>query len=150
MVVVNMPVDEKYLDRVSKLDEEFQELKTKLSILRKEGKDTFTPELLCLDFPPKLKLARSTYDDKDWEMLRKLLDDITAELETSQQGSLFSQTLEIVQQAFEDARQGRITEAKDKYNSIISMYKNIPQEHKRIIYMACLELRRRLEHDGSG
>ncbi len=145
MVIVKMPVDEKFEESLQTLDDEFQEIKARLSLVRKNGRDTFTAEQLCLDFAPKLKMAKATGDPKDRQVLRQLLNEIAKELDESESGSLFSQSLEIIKDAYEYIRQGNLAEATQLYNKVLSLYKEIPQEHKRIIYQACMELRKRLE-----
>lgn len=146
MVSIQLPVDEKIEAELQALDDRFQELKARMSEVRKKGKDTSIAEMLALDFTPKLRMARVTYEREDVKKIELLLKQIEDELQEAQEGSVFNQSTEKLEQAYEALRQGNPGEAHALYADIIAHYKELPKDMQRLIYPACAELRKRLEH----
>ena len=101
MVIVKQEEDEKIEKELQELNDEFLELKTKIGVLRKKGKDPFSAEINSLDFNPKLKMAKATYEKEDIHELRGLLDEIKSELEESEKGSYFMQATKLIEEAYE-------------------------------------------------
>lgn len=148
MVHIALPVDEKIDAELQELDDKFQEIKAQMSEIRKKGKDTSIAETLALDFLPKLRMAKVTYEREDVIKIQQLLKDIQAELKEAQEGSLFKQITEKLEDAYESLRQGKPDEANSLYTDIISHYKELPKDMQRLVYSACAELRKRLESSG--
>jgi len=145
MVVVTRPVDESIENELQALDDEFQELKTKLSDVRKKGRDTSLAEILTIDFTPKLKMAKATYDRKDIDELRHILDDIKKEIDLADNGSDFEHIDEMIKEAYQFLREGKIKEAKILYPKITKIYKLLDKDLQRTVYSACLDLNDRIE-----
>ena len=149
MVVITRKVDEKFENDLQELDEKFQELKAKISETRKKGKDTSIAEILCLDFTPKLLMAKATYDPEDKAKLKNILDEIKAELKEAEEGSQFFQATELIKEAYEHIRHEEFKEASVAYSNIMKRYKMLPQDLKRSIYFACLDLNKKISKDKS-
>ncbi len=145
MVVIERPKDEKIENEIQSLEEQFQELKARISELRKRGRDTKTAEVLSLDFTPRVRMARATYEDSDIKKIKKLLDQINEELKEADEGSVFEHALEILREAYEYIRDGKISEAKVAYSAIVRLYKNMPDELKKTIYLAGLDVKDKIE-----
>jgi hypothetical protein len=145
MVTIEKPVDEKIEEELQTLDDEFQELKSSMSYIRKQGKDTANVEILCLDFAPRLRMARVTYEKKDIDALRGLLLEIRQELKESDEGSIFSHCIEQIKEAYEKIRSGDKAGAAQLYSQVVQMYKDLPDDMRRSLYIACLELKKRIE-----
>lgn len=145
MVVIQRPVDDKLEDELESLDEKFQELKAKLSYLRKKGKDTTMVELLIPDFAPKLRMARATYEKEDVQKLKELIQDLKDELKEAEEGSDFDHALALVKDAYESLRNDKRKEASIAYSTVVKKYKDLPKELKKTLYIACLDIKKRLD-----
>ncbi len=145
MVVINPPVDEKIENELQALDDEFQELKAKISELRKKGKDTTMVELLTLDFSPQVRMTKVTYDKEDLFKVKNILEGIKEEIRKSEQGSRFSQTMQLIKDCYDQLRHERYSEAEKSYSKITEAYRDLPKDLKRSIYVACLDLKNKLE-----
>ena len=133
MVVVQRPVDESVENELQALDDKFQELKSELGDVRRKGRDTGLAEILTIDFAPKLKMAKATYDRKDIDELKQILDDIKKEIDLVNNGSDFEHVDEMIK------------EAMILYPKITKIYKELPKDLQRTIYRACLDLNNRIE-----
>ncbi len=145
MVVIPMPHDEEYEQKLQQCDEEFQDLKAKMSILRKAGKETDIAELLALDFMPLVRMARTTLAQEDLARVRSLLQCVRSELKESEEGTVFQQSIQVIEQAYASLRDGDIRGARDAYTHLITLYKELPPDFKRSLYDASLELLKRIE-----
>ncbi len=145
MAVITRPIDEKKEEELQLLDEEFQDIKSRMSELRKLGKDTTIAELLALDFIPKFRMAKATYEKEDINKIKRLLDDINNELKEAEEGSEFSHVLELVKEAHEFIRQGKAHDALGVYSAIVAKYKKLPADMKRAVYTAALGIPKKIE-----
>jgi hypothetical protein len=145
MVVINRPVNRKIEDKLDNLRDEFAELKTQISEVRKTGKDTSMAEVLTLDFNPKLTMARVTYEKEDIKKLQKLLDDIRKELKEAKEGSIFDHANELIKDAYEKIRDKNYSAANASYNALTKIYKDLPHEQRRVVYVACLDIKKKIE-----
>ncbi len=150
MVVVNRPDDEKVEAELQSLADEFQELKARMSDLRKNGKDTRIAELMALDFTPRLRMAKVTYESKDINKIKQLLQDITTELKEAEEGSEFDHAMELIREAYEYIREGKLMEASVAYSAIVRLYKKMPGDLKRTLYLAGLDIKAKLEKAEKG
>ena len=149
MVVIKRPVDEKLEDELESLDEKFQELKTKISYLRKKGKDTTIAEVFLPDFAPKLRMARATYEKEDTQKLKDMIQDLQDEIKEAEEGSDFDHALALVKDAYESLRNGKQKEASIAYSTVVKKYKDLPRDLKKTIYVACLDIKKRLDKKAS-
>lgn len=78
---LNPETPERVEKRIEMLQEEYEELRRKISDARREGKDCFIPELILKPFQSKMKYASVTQKEADFEVLDRLLVDARAELE---------------------------------------------------------------------
>jgi hypothetical protein len=69
---------------IESLREALDDLKRELTEVRKEGKDTKIAELFIMTIPSKLQYAEVSYDRKDIDNVRKLLEKAKEELESSE------------------------------------------------------------------
>ena len=145
MVVVQRKVNETLENTLQELEDLFQELKSRTSELRKEGKDTGIAEILMLDFYPNVKMAKATYKDEDVGKIKKLLSDIKDELDEAENGTDFNHTLELIKDAYEYLRTGKLKEASLAYSAITKEYKKLPEEFKRLTYYACTDIKKKIE-----
>jgi len=144
MVVIQRKDDEEIENLLQSLDEELQELKAKMSSLRKKGKNTEIAELLTLDFAPKLKMARVTYESEDIENVKNLLQDIMDELRESEEGSDFNHAIDLIKEAYEYIRNDKLKEASAVYSAITKIYTNLPKDLKKTVYLACLDIKKKI------
>jgi hypothetical protein len=145
MVIIKVPIDEEMEDKLQALDDEFQELKAKISELRKKGKDTTIPELMILDFMPKLKMARATYDREDLAKLRIFIGNLKDEIRKSEEGTDFKKALSKIKDSYEYLRNNEVKEASDLYIEIRKLYSGLSPDLKRTLCSACFDLRERIE-----
>jgi len=145
MVVVQRPVDESVENELQALDDKFQELKSELGDVRRKGRDTGLAEILTIDFAPKLKMAKATYDRKDIDELKQILDDIKKEIDLVNNGSDFEHVDEMIKEAYQFLREDKVKEAMILYPKITKIYKELPKDLQRTIYRACLDLNNRIE-----
>lgn len=144
MVLVKMPVNEALENELSSYEEKGAELKQKMSELTKEGKDTSIMRIKFADLSPAIRMARATYDEKDVAKVRSIVEDLEKELEIAEHGSDFDNALALIKSAYEDIREGRRAEAAKKYSQITEYYKRLSGELKRAVYVACLDIHKRL------
>lgn len=146
MVVFKRQVDEAYEEKLSNLNDQFMELKAETSEIRKKGAPTEIVELMLIDFPPKVKMAKATYEEEDIAKLKLMIEDIKKEIKEAQEGSLFSHVLEKVEDAYALLREDKFKEASAAYAKIMLMYKELDEDLKRVLYRACLDLKTRIEN----
>ncbi len=63
------------------LKERYDDLKKLISEKRKKGKDVYVPDIKLMSVPLKIKIYLATMEKKDFYKVKKMLDDIQAELE---------------------------------------------------------------------
>lgn len=148
MVVIQRKDDEKIENLLQSLDDELQELKAKMSSLRKKGKNTEMAEMLTLDFAPKLKMARVTYESEDIEKIKNLLQEIRDELKESEEGSDFSHATDLIKEAYEYIRNDKLKEASAVYSAITKIYGTLPKDLKKTVYLACLDIKKKIDPSG--
>ena len=146
MVVIERPIDDKFENELSNLNDEFAEVVAKLSDLRKRGKDTSIAELLTYDFAPNLKMAKVTYEESDKLKLKKIIKDLRDELKLVEDGSEFQHATELIKEAYEHLRNGEIEEAKIAYSKITEKYKVLDKDNRRILYQACFDIRNKIQN----
>jgi len=144
MVIVEMPKDEKTDEILDSLTEHLTELKSETSELRKKGLDTKMIDLLMMDVLPKIRLARTTYEEKDVDSVKKSLAMIRNEIDSVQAGTDFDAALESIQNAYEFIREGNYPEALKIYLKLRDVYKKLPEEMRRIVYVASLDIHKKI------
>ncbi len=144
MVVVSRPANDKIDGDLQSLEEKFLELRARASELRRKGKDTMTVEIMEHDFAPKVRMAKATYEQEDIDKVRMVLDELAKELDEIDKGSPFSHAIEMIKDAYEYLRHENINEAITAYNAIQRIYTNLPEDMKRPIYKACLDINKKI------
>jgi len=145
MVVIQREINDTIENEIEKLNETFLDLKNRASEVRKQGKDTFMLDITMIDFLPKLKMAKNTYDKKDLLVAKKIIENIKKELEIIEKGSNFDHIKELISDAFEKIRHEKFKEAKLIYRAIIKIYKILSKDEQKVFYKACFEIKSRLE-----
>lgn len=144
MVVIEIQKDEKTEQIIDSLLDHFKELQDEASELRKQGTDTTIIDIIMIDVIPKSKLARTTYEQKDIESLKKSLAQIRHELDLAKSGTEFDAVIQKIQDAYEDIRQGKRADAEQAYKELRETYKKLSGELKNIVYRASLDIHRKL------
>jgi dephospho-CoA kinase len=144
MVIVEIPKDEKTDEILDSLTEHLTELKSETSELRKKGLDTKMIELMMIDVLPKIRLARTTYEQKDVDSVKKSLAMIRDEIDSVQVGTDFDAALESIQNAYEFIREGNYPEALKIYLKLRDVYKKLPEEMRKIVYVASLDIHKKI------
>ena len=144
MVVIEIPKDEKTEEMLNSFLEHLTELKEEAGEIRRQGLDTTMLDLLMMDFLPKVKLARVTYEQKDIDNVRKALAQIRHEIDVVKEGTEFDAALRQIQTAYERIREGRNPEAQAIYVELREVYKKLSGEMRQIIYKAALDIHKRL------
>lgn len=65
---------------LNNLKEKLDEIKSQISELRKKGLDVKEEELIVLKVPPKIRIFESTFDKKDLEQTKKILNNLEESL----------------------------------------------------------------------
>ena len=77
-------VDDKISPELNKIDEglqsRYEDLRSKISSLRRQGKEMLIPSLTLRQFPAKIALARSRREKIDFERVRILLEQVAFEI----------------------------------------------------------------------
>lgn len=144
MVVVTIPKNETTEELLDSLSEHFLELKEEISELRKQGLDTKMIDLMLIDVNPKIKMARATYEPKDIDSVKKSLAMIRNEIDTVKTGTDFDAALASIQDAYDFIREGKYAEAQRIYSKLRDVYKKLPEEMRRIVYLASLDIHKRI------
>jgi hypothetical protein len=145
MVVIEIPKDEKTEELLDSLVEHLAELKSELGEVRRQGMDASMVELLMMDFMPKVKLARTTYEQKDIDAVKKALAQIRHEIDLVKAGTDFDAALDKIQAAYDNIRAGKLSEARDIYIELRGVYSKLSGELRRIVYTASIDIHKRLE-----
>ena len=148
MVVVEIPKDEKTDEMLDALAEHLNELKEETGEIRKQGMDTSMVELMMMDVMPKIKMAKVTYEQKDIDNVKKSLAQIRHEIDLVKSGTDFDDALKKIQDAYEDIRHDKCEEARQIYKDLRGVYPKLPEDQRRIVYKASLDIHRRIaEHN---
>jgi len=75
-MLIKEKIDEEKEKKLDILKDDYVETQTAVSELRKSGKDTTMAELLLLDMPAKIEMARKSYEQHDIDRARKVIDEI--------------------------------------------------------------------------
>lgn len=145
MVLIQKQVDDKAEAEIQKLEDHFQELKEKISVLRRNGIDTSMPELLISEFAPRVKMARVAYEKDDIHRIKKLLTDLENETALAEKGSDFSSFMQMLYSANDLIRDNKIAKAEELYSKLSNTYKLLPKDLQRLVYAACADMRQRLD-----
>jgi hypothetical protein len=145
MVVITVPKDEKSDELLNSLVEHLQELKEEASEVRKQGTDLSIVDLLFMDFMPKVKLARATYEEKDIDAVKKALAQIRHEIDLAKTGNEFDAALQKIENAYEHIRNGRFAEAREIYVELTRVYKKMDGEMRQVLYKAALDIHSKLK-----
>lgn len=147
MVVLEIPKDEKTEELLNSLAEHLAELKEEASEIRKEGLDTSMVDIMMMDVLPKIKMARTTYDDKDIDSVKRSLAQIRHEIDLVKEGTRFDDALENIQRAYDHIRHDKCGEATKIYDELRKLYPKLPEDERKIVYKAALDIHRRIaEH----
>lgn len=146
MVVVKKKEDSKIEEELSTLTDKFQDLKALMSDLRRKGKDTSFAELYLHDFSPRVKMARVTYSKDDINKVKKLLKELKSELDEADKGDDFSQMMGLIEEAYDDIRNEKHDQVRKTYSDIMKIYSGLPDDLKRLVYVPCLDIRRKISH----
>ncbi|MBN1543983.1 hypothetical protein JW898_00810 [Candidatus Woesearchaeota archaeon] len=144
MVVVKLPKDEKIESLLESLLEHLSELKEEASEIRKQGMDTAVVDLMMTDILPKIKFARTTYDDADVGAVKRSLAQIRHEIDLIRTGTEFDAALVKIQDAYNDIRGGKLADATSTYLQLREVYPKLPEDLRRIVYKAALDIHRRI------
>lgn len=144
MTVVEVPKDEKIEELLDSLAEHLKELKEEASELRKQGLDMKMADLIMIDIPPRINLARKTYEKSDIDNVKKLLGRVRHEMDIARSGTEFDHALKKIQEAYDHIRDERYSEASEIYRELRSLYKNLPEEMRRIVFVASLDIHKKI------
>ncbi len=144
MVVIELPKDEKMDELLDLMAEHLTELKEEASDIRKQGIDTSMVDILMIDVLPKIKMAKVTYEKKDVDEVKKLLAQIRHEIDLLKSGTEFDDALKRIQQAYDDIRHDKCDEAREIYNDLRGVYTKLPEDQRRIVYKAALDIHQRI------
>ncbi len=144
MVLIELPKDEKKEELLDSLAEHLNELKEETSEIRRQGMDTSLVELRMIDVHPKIKMARTTYEQKDIDEVKRMLAQIRHEIDTVKTGTEFDQALKRIQEAYDHIRADRCSAAHKIYDDLRQVYPRLPEDQKRIIYKAALDIHKRI------
>ena len=151
MVVLELPKDEKTDELLESLMDHFNELKEEASEIRKEGYDTTMADVLMIDVVPRVKYAKVTYEEKDVNIVKKLLAQIRHELDVIKSGTEFDDALKKIQDAYDNIRHDKCADAKDIYMQLREIYPKLPEDQRRIVYKASLDIHNRIvRHSNTG
>jgi dephospho-CoA kinase len=144
MVRIEIPKDEKTEELLDSLAEHLTELKEEASQIRKQGMDTTMLDLIMIDVPSKIRMARMTYEDKDVNEVKRSLGQIRHELDLIKTGTDFDDALQKIQTAYDKIREGDYQGATELYTKLRDVYKTLPEETRRIVFAASLDIHRRI------
>jgi len=144
-VIVKQPLNEEAEKEIDKLKDDFIELQQNVTELRKKGQETEIADVMLLDMPAKIKMAKMTQDSRDIKIARKYLDSIKEELNEIEHGSEFDRVTTLIEEAFDLARKGDKKMAKERYREIMALYRILPKDLKKTAFDGCIELRKRLD-----
>ncbi|MEA3229940.1 MAG: type I-A CRISPR-associated protein Cas5a [archaeon] len=145
MVLVEMPKNEKVEELLDSLAEHLKELKDEASEVRKQGIDLTMVDLMVIDVPSRILLARKTYAQVDIDCVKNLLGKIRHEIDISKGGTEFDDALKKIQVAYEKIRHEKYEDASEIYAELRKVYKNLPEEMRRIIFVASLDIHKKLK-----
>ncbi|MBW2972565.1 hypothetical protein KY359_06015 [Candidatus Woesearchaeota archaeon] len=144
MVIIEMPKDEKTEAILDSMVEHLKELKDETSQIRRLGSDTSMVELMMIDLLPKVRLARTTYDQRDIDEVKRSLAQIRHEIDLVKEGTEFDAALKKIQDAYDDIRSGNIKDAVALYQDLRNVYAKLPEDQRRIVFKASLDIHRRI------
>jgi len=144
MVHLEIPKDEKTESLLDSLSEHLVELKEEASEIRKQGTDTTMLDLLLIDVPSKIKFARATYEQKDIDSIKNSLAKIRHEIDILKTGTDFDDILNKIETAYQNIREEKYRDASEIYNKLRDIYKSLPEEMRRIVYAASLDIHKKI------
>ncbi|HII71487.1 TPA: hypothetical protein HA265_01905 [Candidatus Woesearchaeota archaeon] len=145
MVVLKLPKDEKKEELLDSFMDHLNELKEEASGLRKTGYDTKMVDIMMVDVPSYVKLARATYLQSDIDKVKSQLAQIRHELDLVKTGNDFDEALERIKETYELLRNGKKKDAAAKYRQLTKIYKNLPEDLRKTLYKASFELHSQLQ-----
>ena len=148
MVKIEIPRDEKLDDMLESLEEHLKEMKEEASELRKQGKDTTMVDLMMIDILPRIRMAKITNDKRDVDAVKRLLARIHNEIDELKTGTEFDAALSKIQKAYDSIRDGKYYDAWQRYTEIRKLYRKLPEDLRRIIYVASLDIHQKLQQAG--
>ena len=149
MVTIPLYVDEALERELTRCQEQFNDLKSEASDVRKNGRDTFFFDTKMLDFVYIMKMARTTYDTIDVEKAKRCVEDLRRELSMAKAGEPFEHALLILSQITASLAQGDTAQARGLYLTICDIYKILTHEEKNLIAEACSAIREKILHAAS-
>jgi len=158
------------MDNIDYLQEQYAELKSNLSSLRKKGYDTLIPQLILMQAPAKIQMAQATMEKRDALKAREILIQVKQETFRLQKGSELSQemtqiyeserrgtteskykgvgeleavhiTNKLLNEAYKNLEGSELGEAAHIYKEIADLYKYLPKDAKRNTYPKAVQLR---------
>ncbi len=145
MVVIEIPRDEKKEELLGELLEHLNQFKEENSELRKKGHDTKMVDLLMMDIPARVRLARVAYDESEIEAIKKGLAQIRHELDSVKEGTEFDEALLKLMMANEHLRHGRVRDAQLSYRELQKVYGVLPEDLKKVLYKAAYDLHKKID-----
>jgi ribosome-interacting GTPase 1 len=144
MARIEIPKDEKTEELIDSLMEHLAEMKDEASSLRKQGMDTAMADIIIMDIPSKAKMARTTYEKNDIDSVKRSLAQVRHELDMIKTGTQFDDSLQRIQTAYDKIREGDIKTATEIYAGLRDAYKSLPEDERRIVFAAALDIHRRI------
>ncbi|MBI5881474.1 hypothetical protein HZB90_05060 [archaeon] len=144
MVHIKIPKDEKIEELLDSMAEHLTEMKEEASQLRKQGLDTTMVDVIMIDVMPKIKFARTTYETKDVDEVKRLLAQIRHEIDIVKTGTDFDDALQKIEMAYDKIREGDNKTASELYDKLRQLYKTLPEEQRRIVYAVSLDIHKKL------
>lgn len=145
MALIEIPKNEKIEEMLDSFAEHLKELKDEASEIRKMGLDTTMVDLTMLDIPSRITLARKTYDQSDIDRVKNLLGRVRHEIDVARSGTEFDDALKKIEAAYEHIRHEKYGDALEIYKELRSVYKKLPEEMRRIVFTASLDIHEKLK-----
>jgi hypothetical protein len=120
-----------------------EEIKRKLSSLRRKGIDTRTVDYKIMNIPSKIKLAGITQSERDILKIRSLYTNVISDLEVLEQEYLEEQKKldrmqSLLQKAMEFLKNGQLKECLPLYYEIRNFYKILSMDSKYKMIDKCI------------
>ncbi|MBW2997821.1 hypothetical protein KY349_05770 [Candidatus Woesearchaeota archaeon] len=145
MVRIEIPRDEKLDDMIDSLEDHLKEMKDEVSELRRQGIDTTIVDMMMMDILPKVRMAKITNDQQDVDAVKRLLARMHNEVDELKTGTEFDEALKKIQSAYDSIRGGKYRDAWERYTELRGLYKKLPEDLRRIVYVASLDIHQKLQ-----
>jgi len=132
------------VDLIKELTKELEEVKKKISLLRKKGADTKTLEYNIMNIPSKILMASITNKKIDVESIRNVFQNILAEMDFLDKHYLDEQKKilymdQLLEKANDLLKKKQFKECLPLYYEIRNFYKELSIESKYVLFDRCIK-----------